>query len=103
MPEETAYSLSDSVERAFEHARGEGHLIAEGGIAEAVFLLLSRVYLKAYSQVSERAGIQHIFGTPCHPQGRGKIERVNRRIKVKLRLIVYWSLMGSLRRMLIRT
>jgi len=36
-------------------------------------------------------GIKHIFGTPYHPQGRGKIERFNRRIKEKLCLVVYCS------------
>ena len=30
-------------------------------------------------------------GTPYHPQGRGKIERFNRRIKEKLCLVVYCS------------
>ena len=34
-------------------------------------------------------GIRHIFGTPYHPQGRGKIERFNRRIKEQLCLVVY--------------
>lgn len=34
-------------------------------------------------------GIKHILGTPYHPQGRGKIERFNRRIKDKLCLVVY--------------
>jgi transposase InsO family protein len=36
-------------------------------------------------------GIKHTFGTPSHPQGRGKIERFNRRIKEKLYLVVYCS------------
>jgi len=36
-------------------------------------------------------GIKHIFGTPYHPQGRGKIERFNRRIKETLCLVVYCS------------
>jgi len=36
-------------------------------------------------------GIEHIFGTPYHPQGRGKIERLNRRLKEKLCLVVYCS------------
>lgn len=34
---------------------------------------------------------RHIFGTPYHPQGRGKIERFNRSIKEKLCLVVYCS------------
>jgi transposase InsO family protein len=36
-------------------------------------------------------GIKYIFGTPYHPQGRGKIERFNRRIKKKICLMVYCS------------
>jgi len=36
-------------------------------------------------------GIKHIFGRPYHPQGRGKIERFNRRIKEKVCLMVYCS------------
>ena len=35
--------------------------------------------------------IKNILGTPYHPQGRGKIERFNRRIKDKLCLVVYCS------------
>jgi len=36
-------------------------------------------------------GIRHIFGTPYHALGRGKIERSNRSIKEKLCLVVYTS------------
>lgn len=36
-------------------------------------------------------GIRHIFGKPYHPQTQGKIERLNRRIKEKVCLVVYTS------------
>jgi hypothetical protein len=42
-------------------------------------------------------GINHIFGTPYHPQDRGKIERFNKRIKEKVCLMVYCS-PGELKR-----
>src|SRR5208283_1424955 len=88
-PDETAFSLSDVVEMALENAREEGHLLERmpklytdngpGFISE-----IMENYLTMH-------GIQHILGTPYHPQGRGKIERFNRRIKEKLCLVVYCS------------
>ena len=86
--DETGFSIADVVEIAIENARQEGHL------ADGVMPLLytdngsgfsSEVvagYLKQHS-------IKHIFGTPYHPQGRGKIERLNRTLKEKVCLIVY--------------
>ncbi len=90
MPDETVYSLSDSVERALEHARGEGHLIAEGDMPKLYSDNGAGFTSKLMAEYL-RAGIQHIFGMPYHPQGRGKIEGFNRRIKAKLCLIVYCS------------
>ena len=88
-PDETAFSLADVVEMALENARGEGHLLERmpklytdngpGFISQ-----IMEDYLTAH-------GIQHILGTPYHPQGRGKIERFNRRIKETLCLVVYCS------------
>jgi transposase InsO family protein len=86
-PDESGFSVSDVVEIALENAKAEGHILdkmpdlytdngpgfASGVVAE---------YLKHH-------GIRHIFGTPYHPQGRGKIERFNRTIKDKLCLIAY--------------
>lgn len=46
---------------------------------------------KFFAEYLSKHGIKHIFGTPYHPQGRGKIERFNRRVKEKLCLVVYCS------------
>ncbi len=90
-PDESAFSVSDSVEIAIENAKREGHLIdpehmpklyTDNGPGFASGLMAD--YLSHH-------GIKHIFGTPYHPQGRGKIERFNRRIKEKLCLVVYCS------------
>jgi putative transposase len=43
------------------------------------------------AQYLSQHGIKHTFGTPDHPQGSGKIERFNRRIKEELCLVVYCS------------
>jgi RNA-directed DNA polymerase len=88
-PEESGFSLSDSVEKALETAKSLGHDLKEppkfysdngGGFVSDVL----NEYLVGH-------GIQHIYGTPYHPQGRGKIERFNRTIKDKLCLVVYCS------------
>ena len=88
-PEESGFSLSDSVEKARETAQSLGHDLKEpplfysdngGGFVSEVL----NSYLDGH-------GIKHIYGTPYHPQGRGKIERFNRTIKDKLCLVVYCS------------
>lgn len=89
-PGETAHTISDVVELAVERARAEGHLkgcempklYSDNGSGFTSKLM--EEYLTA-------RGIRHIFGTPYHPQGRGKIERFNRSIKEKLCLVVYCS------------
>lgn len=88
-PDETALSLSDTLELALEQARTEGHLLdrmpklySDNGSGFTSKLMDK--YLSAH-------GIKYIFGTPYHPQGRGKIERFNRTIKEKLCLVVYCS------------
>ncbi len=88
-PDETGFSVSDIMEMGIENARREGHLVAampklytDNGLGFASKVLAG--YLDVH-------GIRHIFGTPYHPQGRGKIERFNRRIKEKLCLMVYCS------------
>lgn len=86
-PDETAFTLADVVELAIEQARKEGHIMDR----------MPRLYSDNgpgfVSQVMDEYltahGIRHIFGTPYHPQGRGKIERFNRRIKEQLCLVVY--------------
>lgn len=87
-PDETGFSIADVVEIAIENACKEGHLA--DGVMPALYTdngpgFSSDVvagYLKQH-------GIKHIFGTPYHPQGRGKIERLNRTMKEKVCLIVY--------------
>ena len=88
-PDETGFSISDIMEMGIENARKEGHLVAtmpklysDNGSGFASKILAE--YLRGH-------GIKHIFGTPYHPQGRGKIERFNRRIKEKVCLVVYSS------------
>jgi transposase InsO family protein len=88
-PDETGFSLSDVMEMGRENARKEGHLVAkmpklycDNGSGFVSTVLAG--YLDSH-------GIKHIFGTPYHPQGRGKIERFNRSIKEKLCLMVYSS------------
>jgi len=88
-PDETAFTLSDILELGIENARREGHLVAT----------MPKLYTDNGSGFSSKVlteylsvhGIKHIFGTPYHPQGRGKIERFNRRIKEKICLMVYCS------------
>lgn len=90
-PDESSFSVSDVVELAIENAKREGHLIdpehmpnlyTDNGSGFASGLMAD--YLTHH-------GIKHIFGTPYHPQGRGKIERLNRSLKEKLCLVVYCS------------
>ena len=88
-PDETGFNISDIMEMGIENAREEGHLIAampklysDNGSGFVSKVLAE--YLSGY-------GIKHIFGTPYHPQGRGKIERFNRSIKEKVCLVVYSS------------
>jgi len=87
--QESGFSLSDSVEIARENAQREGHDLTTpptlysdngGGFISGVL-----------NEYLDYHGIKHIFGTPYHPQGRGKIERFNRTIKEKLCLLVYCS------------
>ena len=87
---ETAHSISDVVEMAIENAKAEGHLTddrmpklyTDNGPGFASSLIDEYLTIR---------GIKHIFGTPYHPQGRGKIERFNRRLKDGVCLMVYCS------------
>ncbi len=88
-PDESGFSISDVVEIALENAKAEGHILdkmpdlyTDNGPGFASGIVAG--YLKHH-------GIRHIFGTPYHPQGRGKIERFNRTIKDRLCLIAYSS------------
>jgi putative transposase len=89
-PDETAFSISEVMERALDAAHREGHLIngerpmllSDNGPGFTSELLAG--YLTAH-------GIPHIFGHPYHPQTQGKIERFHRSIKEKVLLLVYCS------------
>jgi transposase InsO family protein len=88
-PDETGFNISDIVEMGIENARKEGHLVA----------IMPKLYSdngsgfvsKVLAEYLSGHGIKHIFGTPYHPQGRGKIERFNRSIKEKICLVIYSS------------
>jgi len=90
-PDESAFAVSDVVEIAIENAKSQGHLTdpekkpklyTDNGSGFTSGIMAD--YLAVH-------GIKHILGTPYHPQGRGKIERFNRRIKETLCLVVYCS------------
>jgi putative transposase len=90
-PDETAFSLSDILEMGLENARKEGHLTGNEPMPRLYSDNGSGFTSKLLAGYLSQHGIKHIFGTPYHPQGRGKIERFNRRIKEKLSLMVYCS------------
>lgn len=89
-PDETAFSISEVVEKAIENAQTQGHLkdserpklLSDNGSGFTSKILAG--YLDAH-------GIKHIFGKPYHPQTQGKIERFHRSIKEKVCLLVYCS------------
>ena len=88
-PDETGFSISDVMEMGVENARKEGHLVAK--MPKLYSDNGSGFTSKVLAGYLDSHGIRHIFGTPYHPQGRGKIERFNRSIKDKICLVVYSS------------
>jgi putative transposase len=90
-PDETALVLSDVLELGLENAREEGHLTEIDPMPKLYSDNGSGFTSKILAEYLSVHGIKHIFGTPYHPQGRGKIERFNRRIKEKICLMVYCS------------
>jgi len=90
-PDEKAFSLTDAMEIAIENARKEGHLKDTSAMPALYTDNGSGFVSEVMSGYLQAHGIRHIFGTPYHPQGRGKIERFNRSIKEKLCLVVYCS------------
>jgi putative transposase len=90
-PDETAFSLADILEMGLENARKEGHLAGSDPMPHLYSDNGSGFTSNLLAEYLSHHGIKHIFGTPYHPQGRGKIERFNRRIKEKLCLVVYCS------------
>lgn len=90
-PDETAFSFTDVIEIAIENAKKEDHILDKENMPKLYTDNGSGFTSKVMSDYLYAHGIRHIFGTPYHPQGRGKIERFNRRIKGKLCLVVYCS------------
>jgi len=90
-PDETAFSFSDIIELGVENARKEGHLQDSDAMPHLYTDNGSGFTSKLMAEYLFYHAIKHIFGTPYHPQGRGKIERFNRRIKENLCLVVYCS------------
>ena len=90
-PDESAFSLSDTLEMGLENTRKEGHLTGSDSMPKLYSDNGSGFTSKLLAGYLCQHGIKHIFGTPYHPQGRGKIERFNRRIKERLCLLVYCS------------
>ena len=89
-PGETAHSIADVVELAVEQAKAEGHL--KDGKMPGLYTDNGPGFAsKLMDKYLTARDIKHIFGTPYHPQGRGKIERFNRRIKETVCLVVYCS------------
>lgn len=87
-PDETGFSIADVVEIAIENARREGHL-TDGGMPKLYTDNGPGFCSHVVENYLGMHGIKHIFGTPYHPQGRGKIERLNRTMKEKVCVIVY--------------
>lgn len=88
-PDESSNSISDAVEEALETAKREGHkldpkpdLLSDNGPG-FIGDVLSR-YLA-------QRGIRHIFGHPYHPQTQGKVEAINKKIKGRVKMLVYCS------------
>jgi putative transposase len=98
-PDETALVLSDVLELGLENARKERHLTETDPMPKLYSDNGSGFTSKILAEYLSVHGIKHIFARPYHPQGRGKIERFNRRIKEKLCLMVYCS-PGELRKAL---
>ena len=90
-PDETALVLSDVLELGLENARKEGHLTETDPMPKLYSDNGSGFTSKILDEYLSVHGIKHIFARPYHPQGRGKIERFNRRIKEKVCLMVYCS------------
>jgi len=90
-PDETAFTFSDIVEMGIEQARKQGHLLVKEPMPSLYTDNGPGFTSRIMADYLACHGIRHIFGTPYHPQGRGKIERFNRSIKGKLCLVVYCS------------
>jgi putative transposase len=88
-PDEDAESASHAIEEAAENAK-----IKDLPKDEKPILLSDNGGAFKSGVLDEHLsnhGIRHIFGKPYHPQTQGKIERLNKRIKEKVCLMVYTS------------
>jgi len=90
-PDETAFTLADAIEVAIEKAKEEGHLVDKDNMPMLYTDNGAGFVSEVMAGYLESHNIKHIFGTPYHPQGRGKIERFNRRLKENLYLVIYCS------------
>src|SRR5512136_2603169 len=93
------YNLIPVVDLSLENAREEGHLTETDPMPKLYSDNGSGFTSTILAEYLSVHGIKHIFSRPYHPQGRGKIERFNRRIKEKVCLTVYCS-PGELRKAL---
>lgn len=88
-PDESSHSIADAVEEAMETAHHEGHRL------QTRPLLLSDngpgFIGEVLSRYLAQRGIRHIFGQPYHPQTQGKVESVNKKIKGRVKMLVYCS------------
>lgn len=87
--DETSGSIADAIEEAREHAKRLGHLTE----TEPVLLTDNGAGFvgEELAKYLKYQGMRHIFGKPYHPQTQGKVERVNRKVKDKVCLVVYCS------------
>ena len=79
------------VEIAIEKAKGEGHLVDKDNMPMLYTDNGPGFISDIMADYLENHNMRHIFGTPYHPQGRGKIERFTRSIKERLCLVIYCS------------
>jgi putative transposase len=83
--ESASHAIEEAVERAGIKDLSQDNrpiLLSDNGSAFKSDLLAQHLAVH---------GIRHIFGRPYHPQTQGKIERLNRRIKEKVCLMVHTS------------
>ena len=88
---ETAYSFADIVQMGIDNVIKEGYMLDASNMPMLYTDNGPGFISSVMAKYLQTQSIKHILGTPYHPQGRGKIERFNRRIKETLCLVVYCS------------